>query len=86
MHQAVAYMQPRLSVPVISPGPVALTMAELLVQLGLSHSKKDSPQCGAGLQVLQPDRGGRVDAAGVGAATIGRRGGTVRAQAGHGPK
>ena len=45
MHEAVAYMQPRLSVPVINPGPVALKIAEMLVQLGLSHSKKDFPQC-----------------------------------------
>ena len=45
MHEAVAYMQERLSVPVINPGPVALKMAELLVQLGLSHSKQDFPQC-----------------------------------------
>ena len=45
MHEAVAYMQPRLSVPVINPDPVALKVAEMLVQLGLSHSKQDFPQC-----------------------------------------
>lgn len=45
MHEAVAYMQPRLPVPVINPGPVALKVAELLVQLGIAHSKKDFPQC-----------------------------------------
>lgn len=47
MHEAVAYMQPRLDVPVINPGPVALKIAEMLVQLGIGHSKKDFPQSAA---------------------------------------
>lgn len=39
MHQAGAYMNEHLPVPVLNPGPVGIKMAELLVQLGLSHSK-----------------------------------------------
>ena len=39
MHQAGGYIAEHLSVPVINPGPVAIKMAETLVQLGLSHSK-----------------------------------------------
>ena len=43
MHQAGAYMGEHLPVPVINPGPVAIKMAETLVQLGLSHSKVAFP-------------------------------------------
>jgi allantoin racemase len=32
-------MNEHLPVPVVNPGPVGIKMAELLVQLGLSHSK-----------------------------------------------
>jgi allantoin racemase len=39
MHQAGRYMAEHLPCPVINPGPVAIKMAETLVQLGLSHSK-----------------------------------------------
>jgi allantoin racemase len=39
MHQAGAYMSQHLAAPVINPGPVAIKMAETIVQLGLSHSK-----------------------------------------------
>jgi allantoin racemase len=39
MHQAGAYMGEHLPVPVVNPGPVAIKMAETLVQLGLSQSK-----------------------------------------------
>lgn len=43
MHQAGEYMNAHLGVPVINPGPVAIKMAETLVQLGLSHSKVAFP-------------------------------------------
>lgn len=43
MHQAGAYMAEHLPCPVINPGPVAIKMAETLVQLGLSHSKVAFP-------------------------------------------
>ena len=39
MHQAGEYMQEHLEAQVINPGPVAIKMAEAIVQLGLSHSK-----------------------------------------------
>jgi allantoin racemase len=40
MHQAGAYMAEHLPAPVINPGPVAIKLAESIVQLGLSHSKR----------------------------------------------
>jgi Asp/Glu/hydantoin racemase len=43
MHQAGDYMAAHLSAPVINPGPVAIKVAEMLVQLGLSHSKVAFP-------------------------------------------
>jgi allantoin racemase len=43
MHQAGDYMAKHLSAPVVNPGPVALKVAEMLVQLGLSHSKVAFP-------------------------------------------
>ena len=39
MHQAGEYMQQHLKAQVINPGPVAIKLAETIVQLGLSHSK-----------------------------------------------
>jgi allantoin racemase len=39
MHQSVEHLRRTLGVPVINPGPLAIKLAELLVQLGLSHSK-----------------------------------------------
>ena len=39
MHQAVEHLRRTLGVPVINPGLLAIKMAELFVQLGLSHSK-----------------------------------------------
>jgi allantoin racemase len=39
MHQSVEHLRRTLAVPVINPGPLAIKLAELLVQLGLSHSK-----------------------------------------------
>ena len=43
MHQAGDYMAAHLPAPVVNPGPVGIKMAELLVQLGLSHSKVAFP-------------------------------------------
>jgi allantoin racemase len=40
MHQAVPYLQENLPVPVINPGPLTYKLAELLLGLGLSHSRK----------------------------------------------
>ncbi len=39
MHQSHAYLQEKLPVPVINPGQVAYKLCELMLQLGLSHSK-----------------------------------------------
>jgi len=39
MYQAVPHLRAALGVPVIDPGPLAIKFAELLLQLGLSHSK-----------------------------------------------
>lgn len=49
MHQAGAYMAGHLPVPVINPGPVAIKLAETIVQLGLTHSKRDWPAPDANL-------------------------------------
>ena len=43
MHQAGDYMSAHLAAPVINPGPVAIKMAEVIVGLGLSHSKVAFP-------------------------------------------
>ena len=43
MYQAAALMSRHSPVPAVNPGPVALKMAELLVQLGLAHSKLAFP-------------------------------------------
>ncbi len=43
MHQSAAWLAKQLPVPVINPGLVAYKQAELLVQLGLSHSKRAFP-------------------------------------------
>jgi allantoin racemase len=43
MHQAGDYMAAHLPAPVVNPGPVGIKMAEMLVQLGLSHSKVAFP-------------------------------------------
>jgi allantoin racemase len=43
MHQSAAWLADQLPIPVINPGLVAYKQAELLVQLGLSHSKKAFP-------------------------------------------
>lgn len=46
MHQAGRYMQEKLEAQVINPGPVAIKIAEAIVQLGLSHSKVAYPSPG----------------------------------------
>ena len=43
MHQAGDYMSEHLPAPVVNPGPVGIKVAEMLVQLGLSHSKVAFP-------------------------------------------
>jgi allantoin racemase len=43
MHQSHRYLQEKLPVPVINPGVVAYKLCELLLDLGLSHSKKAYP-------------------------------------------
>lgn len=43
MHQSHAYLASRLSVPVLNPGVIAYKMCELLLELGLSHSKRAYP-------------------------------------------
>ncbi|WP_037502856.1 aspartate/glutamate racemase family protein [Sphingomonas jaspsi] len=43
MHQSAAYLSRELSVPVINPGQVAYKQLELLIGLGLTHSKKAFP-------------------------------------------
>ena len=40
MHQAVPYLREELPVPVINPGPLSYKLAEMLVGLGLTHSRK----------------------------------------------
>ena len=43
MHQSARWLAENLPIPVINPGLIAYKQAELLVQLGLSHSKKAFP-------------------------------------------
>ncbi|MGX6509941.1 aspartate/glutamate racemase family protein [Rhodococcus sp. SJ-2] len=43
MHQSHAYLSSVLDVPVLNPGVVAYKMCEMLVQTGLSHSKRAYP-------------------------------------------
>jgi allantoin racemase len=46
MHQSASWLSANLPIPVINPGLVAYKQAELLVQLGLTHSKKAFPAPG----------------------------------------
>ncbi len=43
MHQSAAYLAENLPIPVINPGLVAYKQLELLIDLGLSHSKTAYP-------------------------------------------
>ena len=40
MHQAVPYLRENLPVPVINPGPLTYKLAEMLLGLGLTQSRK----------------------------------------------
>jgi allantoin racemase len=51
MHEAHAYLQKNLAVPVINPGPLSYFIAEALVALGLTHSRRAYPSP----QVSKPD-------------------------------
>jgi len=44
MHQAHAYLAARLPVPVINPGPLTYKLAEMVLGLGLTHSRKAFPK------------------------------------------
>ena len=44
MHQAHGYLSERLPVPVINPGPLTYKLAEAVLGLGLSHSRKAYPR------------------------------------------
>jgi allantoin racemase len=44
MHEAHRYLQEHLPVPVINPGPLSYFIAEALVALGLSHSRRSFPR------------------------------------------
>ncbi len=43
MHQSHKYLSERLPVPVLNPGLIAYKIAEMLVELGISHSKVAFP-------------------------------------------
>jgi len=43
MHQSVDFLQDELPVPVMNPGLISYKLAELLIDLGLSHSKEAYP-------------------------------------------
>jgi allantoin racemase len=40
MHQSHRFLSDRLEVPVLNPGLVAFKQCEMLLDLGLSHSKR----------------------------------------------
>jgi allantoin racemase len=44
MHQAHQYLQERLPVPVLNPGPLSYLTAEATLALGLSHSRNSYPK------------------------------------------
>lgn len=44
MHQAHAYLQSRLPVPVINPGPLSYKIAESMLALGHTHSRSAYPR------------------------------------------
>lgn len=43
MHQSHAYLAEHLPVPVVNPGQVSYKLCELMLELGLTHSKKAYP-------------------------------------------
>ncbi len=44
MHESHAYLQERLPVPIINPGPLSYKIAETVLGLGLTHSRKAYPK------------------------------------------
>ena len=44
MHEAHAYLQERMTVPVLNPGPLSYLVAEALTALDLSHSRRAYPR------------------------------------------
>jgi len=44
MHQAHDYLAGRLPVPIINPGPLSYKLAEMVLGLGLSHSRRAYPR------------------------------------------
>ena len=44
MHEAHGYLQEHLSVPVINPGPLSYFVADAMVALGLTHSRRAYPR------------------------------------------
>jgi allantoin racemase len=44
MHQSHAYLRENLPVPVINPGPLTYKLAEALLGLGLTHSRRAYPK------------------------------------------
>jgi allantoin racemase len=44
MHEAHRYLQRRLPVPVVNPGPLSYLVAEAVTALGLTHSRSAYPQ------------------------------------------
>ena len=44
MHEAHGYLQERLPVPIINPGPLSYLVAEAVTALGLTHSRNAYPQ------------------------------------------
>ncbi len=44
MHQSHAWLEKRLPVPIINPGPLSYKMAEAALGLGLSHSRQAFPK------------------------------------------
>ena len=43
MHQSAGYLQSVLPVPVVNPGQVGYKMCEMMLELGVSHSKRAFP-------------------------------------------
>jgi allantoin racemase len=43
MHQAHSYLEERLPVPVLNPGPLSYLTADAMLALGLTHSRKAYP-------------------------------------------
>jgi allantoin racemase len=44
MHQAHAYLSKNLSIPIVNPGPLTYKLIELMLSLGVSHSKTAYPK------------------------------------------